>query len=85
MRDTWRGNGRVLVDSASTTTVENVVNAAFLALLFECPRIVAVTSWWHVPRAERIWNRHGLEPVMVAARGSIRHLPREVRLWWETS
>lgn len=73
----WRGIAdEVLVEDASVCTRSNV--AYVKPLVVHRAPVVAVTSWWHTPRAGRLWAEAGVHVEMVAAPGSARYLLYEV-------
>ncbi len=53
----------VLLDRASRDTRENAIHAAKLLRERRRDRVVVVTCSWHLPRAERLFARAGLEVV----------------------
>lgn len=66
---TWR-------DDCSRTTAENAVNSARILHDSGVESVVLVTHWWHMPRAERVFARAGLQvrPLAVGSPGEL--LPR---------
>lgn len=69
----WRGVAdEVLCEDASVCTRSNI--ACVAPMVVRRAPVVAVTSWWHVPRARRLWVEAGVDVEMVAAPGSARYL-----------